>query len=127
LFNVVSIEADDNIDDLPILTANQIAFVHALVKGKTASDTYKEAYDCEVPGIVTTVSCPKTSTFSFGVLNQSRIVKLSRKPHTKRQVHLVPVRLTASVAVPACLAISRLCTATIKASSIIATARFVAK
>jgi hypothetical protein len=98
----VSIEADDNIDDLPILTANQIAFVHALVKGKTAMIARFSA-------IVTTVSCPKTSTFSFGVLNQSRIIKHSRKPHTKRQVHLVPVRSTASVAVPACLAISRLC------------------
>jgi hypothetical protein len=55
------------------------------------------------------MSSPKTSTFSFGVLNQSRIIKHSRKPYTKRQVHLVPARLTASVAAPACLGISRLC------------------
>ena len=43
----MSIEADDIVDDLPSLTPKQHAFVRALLKGKTASDAYREAYDCE--------------------------------------------------------------------------------
>jgi phage terminase small subunit len=42
-------EADDhvsNVDELPGLTPKQMAFVQALLKGKTASDAYREAYDC---------------------------------------------------------------------------------
>jgi peptidyl-tRNA hydrolase len=34
-------------DELPALTPKQHAFVRALLKGKTASDAYRGAYDCE--------------------------------------------------------------------------------
>ncbi len=37
----------DVTDALPELTANQMAFVHGIVAGKTASDAYRIAYDCE--------------------------------------------------------------------------------
>ena len=33
-------------DDLPTLTSKQRAFVNALLKGKTASDAYRDAYNC---------------------------------------------------------------------------------
>lgn len=39
------IEVDDG-DGLPDLTANQTAFVHHILAGKTASDAYRAAYDC---------------------------------------------------------------------------------
>jgi phage terminase small subunit len=32
---------------LPLLTPKQQAFVDALIEGKTASDAYREAYNCE--------------------------------------------------------------------------------
>jgi hypothetical protein len=32
--------------DLPALTHKQMAFVHALLEGKSASDAYRGAYDC---------------------------------------------------------------------------------
>jgi phage terminase small subunit len=35
------------LDELPILTPKQSAFVNALLQGKTASDAYREAYNCE--------------------------------------------------------------------------------
>jgi hypothetical protein len=34
------------LDDLPTLTTKQTTFINALLKGKTASDAYKAAYDC---------------------------------------------------------------------------------
>ena len=34
-------------DELPLLTPKQTAFVDALLRGKTASDAYREAYNCE--------------------------------------------------------------------------------
>ena len=34
-------------DELPLLTPKQAAFVDALLAGKTASDAYRHAYDCE--------------------------------------------------------------------------------
>jgi hypothetical protein len=43
-------EAAENVSDvneLPELTPKQLAFVMALLRGKTASDAYREAYDCE--------------------------------------------------------------------------------
>ena len=43
-------KADDNlsdVDELPGLTPKQLAFVRALLSGKTASDAYREAYNCE--------------------------------------------------------------------------------
>ena len=36
-----------DMDELPGLTPKQMAFVQALLRGKTASDAYREAYDCE--------------------------------------------------------------------------------
>jgi hypothetical protein len=46
---VISELADNlsDMDELPRLTPKQMAFVQALLKGKTASDAYREAYDCE--------------------------------------------------------------------------------
>ena len=35
------------LDDLPTLTPKQTAFANALLQGKTASDAYREAYNCE--------------------------------------------------------------------------------
>ena len=35
------------LDELPTLTPKQNAFVNALLQGKTASDAYREAYNCE--------------------------------------------------------------------------------
>ncbi len=35
------------LDELPTLTPKQTAFVNALLEGKTASDAYREAYNCE--------------------------------------------------------------------------------
>ena len=35
------------LDELPTLTPKQTAFVNALLQGKTASDAYREAYNCE--------------------------------------------------------------------------------
>jgi hypothetical protein len=45
----VGAEADNvsDADELPKLTPKQLAFVLALLRGKTASDAYREAYDCE--------------------------------------------------------------------------------
>ena len=43
-------ELADNLsdmDELPRLTPKQMAFVQALLRGMTASDAYREAYDCE--------------------------------------------------------------------------------
>ena len=43
-------ELADNLSDmdaLPGLTPKQMAFVQALLRGETASDAYREAYDCE--------------------------------------------------------------------------------
>ena len=43
-------EPADNLsgmDELPKLTPKQMAFVQALLRGKTASDAYREAYECE--------------------------------------------------------------------------------
>ena len=34
-------------EELPTLTPKQTAFVNALLQGKTASDAYREAYNCE--------------------------------------------------------------------------------
>lgn len=36
-----------NTDDLPDLTAQQMRFVEGILGGKTASDAYRAAYDCE--------------------------------------------------------------------------------
>ena len=33
-------------DELPQLTLKQMAFIHALLEGKSASDAYRTAYDC---------------------------------------------------------------------------------
>jgi phage terminase small subunit len=38
---------DTRLDDLPTLTPKQTAFVNALLEGKSASDAYREAYNCE--------------------------------------------------------------------------------
>ena len=35
------------VDGLPTLTPKQTAFVNALLEGRTASDAYREAYNCE--------------------------------------------------------------------------------
>ena len=39
--------ADAGLDELPTLTAKQTAFVTGLLEGKTASDAYRIAYNCE--------------------------------------------------------------------------------
>lgn len=38
---------DTELDRLPTLTSKQTAFVNALLEGKTASDAYRDAYNCE--------------------------------------------------------------------------------
>lgn len=38
---------DAEVDDLPTLTPKQTAFVNGLLQGKTASDAYREAYNCK--------------------------------------------------------------------------------
>ena len=38
---------ETELDGLPTLTAKQTAFVNALLEGKTASDAYRESYNCE--------------------------------------------------------------------------------
>ena len=38
---------DTEPDGLPTLTSKQTAFVNALLQGKTASDAYRDAYNCE--------------------------------------------------------------------------------
>lgn len=35
------------VDDLPVLTEKQMLFVKGVLDGKTASDAYRAAYDCE--------------------------------------------------------------------------------
>ncbi len=39
---------DTELGDLPTLTPKQTSFVNALLQGKTASDAYREAYNCEM-------------------------------------------------------------------------------
>ncbi len=38
---------DTDLEELPTLTSKQTAFVNALLEGKTASDAYRDAYNCE--------------------------------------------------------------------------------
>jgi hypothetical protein len=38
--------AHAKLDELPTLTPKQTAFVNGLMEGKTASDAYRQAYDC---------------------------------------------------------------------------------
>jgi hypothetical protein len=43
----IEITEDSPEGELPILTPKQSAFVNALLQGKTASDAYREAYNCD--------------------------------------------------------------------------------
>ena len=42
---------DTELGALPTLTPNQTAFVHALLQGDSASDAYREAYDCKISAL----------------------------------------------------------------------------
>lgn len=42
-----ALKSIDGADDLPHLTEKQTKFVEGILKGKTASDAYRAAYDCD--------------------------------------------------------------------------------